>query len=95
MFAQFNFGDPQSEIRDAIGDHLEAALAPFVGISIVGRLAGWGSWADEATGERYHEQSGSVQFLMPDSDKMRDVVEAIASEAAAKFEQDAVAVLFG
>lgn len=96
MFAQFNFGDPSERVRDAIGDYLEARLDRFDGIELVGRLKGWGSWVDEASGERYLEQSGSVQFVVADlHESMRSQIEAIASAAAAEFDQDAVAVLYG
>lgn len=95
MFAQFNFGDPSEYVRDAIGDYLEARLDEIPGIEVVGRLTGWGSWVDDATGERYLEQSGSVQVILPPGATVREAVEAFASAAANKFDQDAVAVLYG
>ena len=94
MFAQFNFGDPSEQVRDAIGDYLEICLDEIADIEVVGRLTGWGTWAAEAGGGVYLEQSGSVQFTYRHP-TVREAVEAFASAAAAKFEQDVVAVLYG
>lgn len=107
MFVQFNFGDPSERVRDAIGDHLQDAVEASVLLDadLVGRLAGWGSWVDEASGERYLEQSGSVQFVIDAGEPVEhsahyewhtSVVacfEAIAEYAADKFGQDTIAVL--
>ena len=105
MFVQFNFGDPSERVRDAIGDHLQDAVEASVLLDadLVGRLAGWGSWVDESSGERYLEQSGSVQFVVdvdellahsaPGQKSVIACFEAIAEFAADKFGQDTIAVL--
>lgn len=99
MFIQFNYGDPNSVVRDRIGDFLAAEVEDIDNAEIVGRLTGWGSWVDAETGVRYTEQSGSLQFVVEVEERLeatvREVVELIARQAAEGFKQDEVAVLHG
>lgn len=101
MFVQFNFGDPSVMVRDAIGDWLQETVTGSLLLSaeVVGRLTGWGSWVDEETGQKYVEQSGSLQIVCDIHPvrqlAIKSIIEQFAAEAASKFEQDAVAVLYG
>lgn len=102
MFIQFNYGDPSEYVRDAIGDFLASEVEDIHAAEIVGRLTGWGSWVDAETGVRYTEQSGSLQFVVDadayeaaDVTTLGRVIGLIARQAAAAFDQDEVAVLYG